>query len=101
MRDLIGAEAVAAGLASLEPGWSGTSERLRRELEFADFLTAVRFIDLIAPRCEELDHHPDLTLSWRRVGITLTTHSAGGVTELDLRLAAEIDRVAATLDRVG
>ena len=44
---------------------------------------------------EERDHHPDLTLSWRRLSIMLTTHSADGVTEADLALAAELDRIAA------
>jgi 4a-hydroxytetrahydrobiopterin dehydratase len=82
-------------LTELDPGWSGTTDHLERDIEFADFLTAVQFIDEIAPVCEERDHHPDLTLSWRRLSIMLTTHSADGVTEADLALAAEFDRIAA------
>jgi 4a-hydroxytetrahydrobiopterin dehydratase len=84
-------------LGGLNPGWSGTTEELSRSIEFADFLTAVEFVNQLAPACEELDHHPDLALRWRWVDITLSTHSAGGVTELDLQLAAIVDEIAAGL----
>lgn len=81
-------------LADLDSGWSGSPAQLERDIEFADFLTAVRYIDEIAPVCEEHDHHPDLTLSWRNLGIVLVSHSVGGVTEADLSLARELDRIA-------
>ena len=92
---------IDARIASLAPGWSGSPEALRRTIEFADFLTAVRFVDGIAPRCEELNHHPDLTLSWRRVTVSLSTHSAGGVTDKDAQLAAAVDEVAGGLPLAG
>lgn len=82
-------------LAGRDTGWTGTPERLARSIEFADFLTAVDFIVRLAPRCEELDHHPDLDLRWRRVDVALTSHSAGGVTSKDLELAAVIDDIIA------
>jgi len=81
--------------------WTGTPEKLSRSIEFADFLTAVDFIARIAPRCEELDHHPDLGLHWRRVDLELATHSEGGVTENDLTLAGVIDEVASDLPLAG
>ncbi|MGN6608609.1 MAG: 4a-hydroxytetrahydrobiopterin dehydratase [Jatrophihabitans sp.] len=87
---------LAAALAE-RPGWTGSAAGLQRTIEFADFLTAVRFIDELAPHCERLDHHPDLRLSWRRVELTLVTHSTGGVTALDVELAAVVDDVAAAL----
>jgi len=90
-------EQIDAALAGRHPGWSGTPEKLRRSIEFADFPTAVEFINQIAPRCEELDHHPDLALRWRWVHIELSTHSAGGVTPLDLTLAEIVDEVAVQL----
>jgi 4a-hydroxytetrahydrobiopterin dehydratase len=93
--DVVDQSRIDEALAELDPGWSGTTDHLERDIEFADFLTAVQFIDEIAPVCEERDHHPDLTLSWRRLSIMLTTHSADGVTEADLALAAELDRIAA------
>ena len=88
---------VASVLAGLDDGWSGSSEQLARSIEFADFLTAVEFINRLAPRCEERNHHPDLGLHWRRVDVELSTHSAGGVTELDAWLAGVVDEVAAQL----
>jgi 4a-hydroxytetrahydrobiopterin dehydratase len=84
-------------LASRHPDWTGSPEKLKRSIEFADFPTAVEFINRIAPRCEELDHHPDLALRWRWVDIELATHSAGGVTALDIALADIVDEVAVEL----
>jgi 4a-hydroxytetrahydrobiopterin dehydratase len=84
-------------LASLHADWSGTTEQVSRSIEFADFPTAVEFVNRLAPRCEELDHHPDLAIRWRWVDIVVATHSAGGVTEKDLALAGVVDEVAAGL----
>jgi 4a-hydroxytetrahydrobiopterin dehydratase len=88
-------------LTRRHPDWSGTTSALTRSIEFADFTTAVDFINRIAPRCEELDHHPDLALRWRWVDVELSTHSAGGVTELDMTLAEIVDEVAADLPLAG
>ena len=96
-RELLESAAVADGLAHLNPGWSGDTAALKRSIEFADFATAVEFVSRLAPFVDELDHHPDLRLSWRWVEAELSTHSAGGVTELDLKLAGIIDEVAAGL----
>jgi 4a-hydroxytetrahydrobiopterin dehydratase len=97
MADRLGQDDIDAGLASLSPDWSGSTDELKRSIEFADFPTAVEFINRIAPRCEELDHHPDMALRWRWVDVVLTTHSAGGVTDNDLTLAEIVDEVAAGL----
>jgi 4a-hydroxytetrahydrobiopterin dehydratase len=84
-------------LGTRHPDWTGTPEKLSRSIEFANFLTAAEFINRLAPRCEQLDHHPDLALRWRWVEIELSTHSAGGVTDLDVTLAGIVDEVAAEL----
>ncbi len=97
MPELLDQDRIDAALVDRHPGWSGTPRKLRRSIEFADFPTAVEFINRIAPRCEELDHHPDLALRWRWVDIELSTHSAGGVTDLDLTLAEIVDEVAVSL----
>jgi 4a-hydroxytetrahydrobiopterin dehydratase len=88
-------------LAARHPDWKGSSQKLTRSIEFANFRTAVEFINLLAPRCEELDHHPDLALRWRSVEVELSTHSAGGVTDLDIALAGIVDEVAAGLPLAG
>ena len=65
-----------------------------KEYKAASFAAAVRLIGRIARLAEQADHHPDLHLTrYRRLKIVLTTHSAKGVTQLDLALAAKIDRL--------
>jgi 4a-hydroxytetrahydrobiopterin dehydratase len=93
----ISAAEIEAGLSALSSQWTGSSQSLKRSIEFADFPTAAEFVSRLAPVCEELDHHPDLALRWRWVDIELSTHSAGGVTKLDLELAAAIDELVVSL----
>ena len=95
MATLLDQDAIDGALGALADGWSGNPQGLRRSIEFADFLTAVEFISRLAPRCEDLDHHPDLDLRWRRVDVAVVTHSAGGVTGKDVELAGVVDDVAA------
>jgi 4a-hydroxytetrahydrobiopterin dehydratase len=88
---------IDAGLAPLHADWSGSTDKVSRSIEFADFPTAVEFVNRLAPRCEELDHHPDLAIRWRWVDVVLSTHSAGGVTAKDIELAGVVDDVASAL----
>jgi 4a-hydroxytetrahydrobiopterin dehydratase len=81
---------VAAALRDL-PLWSGDGDALRRTVDLPTFRDAVAAIDAIADVAEEMDHHPDIDLRWRTLHLTLSSHSAGGVTELDLALARRID----------
>ena len=79
------------------PGWVGDVDRLTRSLEFPDFRTAIRGVDEIADVAEEMDHHPDLDIRWRAVQVGLSTHDAGGVTQLDIEQAHRIDEIARQL----
>src|SRR4051812_30233681 len=97
-RKLLTAEELEEGLPGLASGWSVAGNTLVRTVEFDSFLTAVRFIDELAPVAERLDHHPDLRLSWRTVELSLSTHSEGGLTRLDLELARELDAI---IDRLS
>ena len=81
---------LAAALSGL-PLWSGDGEGIRRSVELPGFPDAVAALVRIAFVAERLDHHPDVDLRWRTLHLTLVTHSAGGVTELDLELARRID----------
>ena len=83
-------DAVAAALSSL-PLWAGDADGLRRTVELPTFRDAVAAIVSIADVAEELDHHPDVDLRWRTLHLILVSHSAGGVSELDLELARRID----------
>ena len=73
------------------PLWSGDGDGLRRTVELPSFRDAVAAIGAIADVAEEMDHHPDIDLRWRTLHLSLVSHSAGGVTELDLELARRID----------
>jgi len=81
---------VSAALREL-PLWSGDTDGLRRSVELPSFRDAVAAIDRIADVAEEMDHHPDIDLRWRTLHLSVVSHSAGGVTELDVQLARRID----------
>ena len=81
---------LSAALEQL-PTWSGDGDGIPRTVELPSFRDAVAAIVSIADVAEEMDHHPDIDLRWRTVHLVLVTHSAGGVTELDLELARRID----------
>ena len=75
-------------------GWEADLEvpSIGREYQFPTFPAAVRFVDFVAELAEAADHHPDIDIRYNRVRLTLSTHSAGGVTDKDFALARAIDR---------
>lgn len=94
MTEVLTADALAAALRGL-PGWSGDVSGIERTVTAPSFLAGIDIVVDVARAAEAADHHPDVDIRWRRLRFALTTHSVGGVTALDLALAAEIDRVAA------
>jgi 4a-hydroxytetrahydrobiopterin dehydratase len=88
-------------IAALEalPGWTyDEAERaIRRDFSFADFGEAFAFMTRTAIAAEKADHHPDWSNSWNKVAVSLSTHSAGGVTAKDVALARAMDGFAASL----
>jgi len=90
-------EARAALLAELSTtGWAEAEGRdaLVKTFRFKDFSAAFGWMTRVAMVAETLDHHPEWTNVWNRVAVVLTTHDAGGLTELDARLARAMDRLA-------
>jgi 4a-hydroxytetrahydrobiopterin dehydratase len=75
-------------------GWDRHGDEIRKQFERASFADAIAFVVRIGFLAEAADHHPDLDIRWRNVVVALTTHDAGGLTGLDLELAASIDAVA-------
>ncbi len=71
-------------------GWERDGDALTREFELADFKGSVDFVTRLTPEAEELNHHPDLEISWNKVTVKLSTHSEGGLTESDFELARRI-----------
>jgi 4a-hydroxytetrahydrobiopterin dehydratase len=90
---LLATEEIDARLAAL-PGWRRTGDALERTFEQGNFAGALRLVNAVGVAADELYHHPDVAISWGTVVFTLSTHSAGGVTELDFALAARIDQLA-------
>ena len=76
------------------PGWELQDGKLHRELRFADFAGAFGFMSAAAVVAAEMDHHPEWSNVYSRVTVDLVTHDAGGVTELDLRLARRMSELA-------
>jgi 4a-hydroxytetrahydrobiopterin dehydratase len=87
--------ALKAALASLS-GWNHDEARdaISRRFSFGDFVEAFGFMTEVALEAEKMNHHPEWTNVYRHVDIRLTTHDAGGLTELDLALARAIERIA-------
>ncbi|MBB5870359.1 4a-hydroxytetrahydrobiopterin dehydratase [Allocatelliglobosispora scoriae] len=73
--------------------WTGGPAGLSRVAELGTFPQAIGVVDRVAVVAEELDHHPDIDIRWRRLTFFCTTHSDGGVTALDLELASRIEAI--------
>lgn len=79
------------------PGWAVVGHALVREYRFDSFPYAIAFVTTLGFDAEARDHHPDLLVSYKRVTVTWTTHSASGITEKDLTGARESDRLATVM----
>jgi 4a-hydroxytetrahydrobiopterin dehydratase len=90
--DILDDIAISTALAGL-PGWRREGDAILRDLHFPTFMEAIGFIGRVAVVAEAADHHPELTNVYWNVGIRLTTHEAGGLTQRDIALARAIDAV--------
>jgi 4a-hydroxytetrahydrobiopterin dehydratase len=72
-------------------GWQLAENAIKKQFEFESFMPAVEFVNRVAKIAENMDHHPDISINYRRVTMVLSTHSAGGITALDFALAQKID----------
>ena len=75
-------------------GWERSGEAIVKQFDNGDFKGSVDFVNRLTPQAEEMNHHPDLEISWNTVTVTITTHSQGGLTENDFELARRIDTLA-------
>jgi len=88
-------EAIQQGLEKMQ-GWSYQGKYFKRNLR-SNLLAGIEFVNMIARAAENAGHHPDITINYNMVGIGLSTHSEGGVTEKDFDLAGKIDQIHAAL----
>ena len=86
-------EADSASRLAKHPAWRIEAGKLRRDLVFSDFAAAFGFMTRVAILAEKADHHPEWFNVYNRVRIELTTHDAGGISERDFALAAQIDAI--------
>jgi 4a-hydroxytetrahydrobiopterin dehydratase len=74
-------------------GWKLVGKGIQKEFKHAGFVEAMGFVTSVALLAEKANHHPDIDIRWNMVTIALTTHSDGGVTEKDMALAREIEKL--------
>jgi 4a-hydroxytetrahydrobiopterin dehydratase len=75
-------------------GWTLDGEAIKKQYTFKDFPEAIAFVNRLAPEAEKVDHHPDILINYKRVTLTYSTHSEGGLTDKDFAGAATADRIA-------
>ena len=83
---------IAAGLSKLS-GWSRKGDAIVKAYSFKAFQDGIRFVDRVAVAADAADHHPDIDIRYTTVTMSLSTHSAGGLTRKDLALAAEMEKL--------
>lgn len=92
MAELLSDQEISARLQG--SAWSREGEEIVREWKFDDFAEAMAFVNRVADAAEEANHHPDILLhGWNKVRLSLTNHSAGGLTEPDFEMAEKFDRL--------
>jgi 4a-hydroxytetrahydrobiopterin dehydratase len=84
--------ALTKALADL-PDWQLSEGALTRTFSFSDFVEAMGFVDSVATLAEQAGHHPDIDIRYNKVKLSLSSHDAGGITEKDFSLAAEIGKI--------
>jgi 4a-hydroxytetrahydrobiopterin dehydratase len=90
---LLSDEEIDSRLAGLD-GWHREGDAIVKEFKLDDFVGSVDFLNRVTPVAEEMNHHPDVSIAWNKVTVTLSTHSEGGLTENDFQLASRIDSLA-------
>jgi 4a-hydroxytetrahydrobiopterin dehydratase len=86
---LLAEQEIAEQLAAV-PGWSRDGDSIVHAANLADFKAAMLYVGAVAYLAEAANHHPDIAISWNKVTLTLSTHSAGGLTEKDFSMAEQI-----------
>jgi len=86
-------EEIEEQLAGLD-SWERDGDAIQRTFQLDDFKGSVDFVNRLTPEAEDMNHHPDLAISWNKVTVTITTHSEGGLTANDFELARRIATLA-------
>ena len=87
---LLSDEEIDERLGGLE-GWERSGNAIVKQFDNGDFKGSVEFVNKLTPEAEEMNHHPDLEISWSTVTVSITNHAQGGLTEADFELARRIE----------
>ena len=90
MSELLSDEEIGERLDGLD-GWTRAGDKIQKSFDRGDFVGSVKFVDAIVEPAEEMNHHPDIEISWSEVTVSVTNHAAGGLTAADFELAGRID----------
>jgi 4a-hydroxytetrahydrobiopterin dehydratase len=91
MADRLSDIAIQRELGNLQ-GWSRRGDVITKTFQFRNFMTGITFVTAVAKAADAADHHPDIDIRYTKITCTLSTHSAGGITQQDLDLAKQIER---------
>jgi len=75
------------------PGWGLAGKAIERQFEFPDFKAAMKFVNAVGDAAEAANHHPDITINYNKVRLTLISHDSGGVTQRDVKMAGKINQI--------
>jgi 4a-hydroxytetrahydrobiopterin dehydratase len=90
---LLSQDAIRSKLNTI-PEWRQEEQSIVRDVELKNFMGAIEFVNQVGEVAEEMDHHPDILIhGWNKVKITVTTHSEGGLTDNDFKLASQIEQL--------
>lgn len=92
MANVLNEEQITSRIGALH-GWQRKGAAITKMYQLKDFVRAMGFVNSVALLAEKANHHPDIDIRWNTVSLTLSTHSAGGLTEKDFTLAEEIDKL--------
>ena len=92
-REILNPEELSAALQTLNE-WAVDGSAIKKRRTFANFAEALGFVNNVGALAEAADHHPDITFGWGYAELVLTTHDRGGVTDVDIALAAQIDALS-------
>ncbi len=91
-REILNPDELSNQIKTLD-AWSVDGQILKKCLKFENFAGALEFVNRVGALAESADHHPDITFGWGYAELSLTTHDRGGITEIDIVLAAKIDEI--------
>lgn len=92
-RKILTADELADAVETLN-GWMAADKILKKRVTFSNFAESLAFVNVVGALAEAADHHPDITFGWGYAELALTTHDRGGITDVDIALAARIDQIS-------